>query len=72
MKPAIAMENSLKNFKEWKAARSIVHIRSDGDKVRCKDSMRWKPPFPGELKINVGASNFAGTEAFTVRRVFRD
>lgn len=73
MNPAIAMDNSFENLKEWKDARSVLKKGSStGDKERGSDVKRWKPPALGELKINVDASFFAGVEAFSVGMAIRD
>lgn len=70
---AVAMNNSFGHVEEWKIER--VRIKNNTLNTRQRDKslvLKWKPPDPGILKVDVDASFRIASENFLVGMVLRD
>lgn len=70
--PQIAMENSFRILRDWKAARQKDQAYTSTKPRIATGDRRWKAPEEGVLKLNVDASFVAGECSFSVGMVLRD
>lgn len=70
--PSVAMRSSFSILREWKAARHRVQLGSRGTEGDNVVDVKWKPPEPGVLKLNVDASFRTEESSFSIGMVIRD
>lgn len=69
----LAMDSSVKHVEEWKVARSNTVATAQHQKVQnCRSRVRWYPPEPNVLKVNVDATFSVAGAIFSVGMVLRD
>lgn len=70
------LEWSSKHISDWRNVVSRVQGMKLGSKItdqtRQQCEHRWKPPLPRQLKINVDASVFPGSNSFSIGWILRD
>lgn len=71
--PSVVVDWSSRSISEWQQAQKNIKTRGRGveDRVR-RETVRWKPPEAGHLKINVDASLSQETDSYALGMVIRD
>lgn len=71
--PAFVVEGVFGMVNEWKEARKMhARTRQNNEKVDKIQGSMWTSPETGDLKLNVDASVFPGSESFSIGMIIRD
>lgn len=70
---AVVIDGCFKLVKDWRAARGTLKELKSQNQIKVNvTSRRWNPPEVGTYKINVDASWYPGSNAFSIGMLLRD